>query len=276
MSLRYASLNSGSNGNCYYVENEEDAIFVDAGLICKETLRRMHALGLSMQKVKAIFISHEHSDHVRGLDVISRNYQIPVYINTGTRKNHTMPLREDLVCYINNTDTITIGSLQVHPFSKKHDAADPLSFRITYKDHSVGVFTDMGIVCDNLIHHFQQCHAAILESNYDEEMLEKGPYPIYLKKRIRSDEGHLSNNQALELFLKHKPAFMKRLLLGHLSQQNNHPKIVEQLFQQHAGDVDVLVATRYGATKLYSTDEDLNIKKTAPENPMQLNMFDSQ
>ncbi len=260
MSLRFASLNSGSNGNCYYVENEEDAIFVDAGLICKETIRRMHALGLTMQKVKGIFISHEHSDHVRGLDVISRNYQIPVYINAATRKNHTMPLKEELVRYINNTDPIAIGNLQVHPFSKKHDAADPISFRIEYKSHSVGVFTDMGLVCENLIHHFQHCHAAILESNYDEDMLEKGPYPAYLKKRIRGDEGHLSNHQALELFLKHKPTFMNRLLLGHLSQQNNHPSIVSQLFTQYAGDVDVMVATRYAATPLFSTDEHLKLR----------------
>lgn len=273
MSLRYASLNSGSNGNCYYVENEEDAIFIDAGLICKETIRRMHALNLSMQKVKAIFISHEHSDHVRGLDVISRNFKIPVYFNKSTRKKHTMPLQEERVNYMENHVPVMIGDLIVHPFSKKHDATDPLSFRIEHNGHSVGVFTDIGIVCDNLIQHFKQCQAAILEANYDEEMLQNGPYPFHLKKRISSHVGHLSNTQALELFLTHKPGFMNRLLLGHLSQQNNDPRLVEKLFNEQAGDVHIHVATRYGATPLFSTEDMSPIKKTAPNLPVQLNMF---
>jgi phosphoribosyl 1,2-cyclic phosphodiesterase len=133
------------------------------------------------------------------------------------------------------------------------------------------VFTDIGAPCEHLIKHFQQCHAAFLEANYDEQMLEQGRYPYYLKKRIRGGHGHLSNTQALELFKTHKPAYMSHLLLSHLSKDNNNPELVLNLFNQHAGDTKIIVASRHEETEVYY------ISQTAPPivkiKPQQLSMF---
>jgi phosphoribosyl 1,2-cyclic phosphodiesterase len=115
----------------------------------------------------------------------------------------------------------------------------------------VGVFTDIGTVCEKLTAHFSQCHAAFLEANYDEEMLENGRYPVYLKNRIRSEHGHLSNAQALELFIEHRSEFLSHLLLAHLSKENNSPELVEQLFTTHAGSTNIIVASRYEESPVY-------------------------
>ena len=147
--------------------------------------------------------------------------------------------------------TVCIGTLSITPFQKAHDAADPFSFMVSSGQVRVGVFTDIGTACDSLKQHFSQCHAAFLESNYDEQMLHEGHYPIYLKNRIRGGRGHLSNRQALQLFLDHRPSFMSHLLLSHLSKNNNCPKLVEQLFQAHAGTTKIVVASRHQATDVY-------------------------
>jgi phosphoribosyl 1,2-cyclic phosphodiesterase len=245
MALRFASLNSGSNGNCYYLGNEEDAILIDAGISCREIERRMQRLGLPMEKLRAIFISHEHSDHIRGLPTLLKKYRIPLYITPPTFRGTRMYLYEELMKDFSGQLCINIGSLAVRPFSKLHDAADPYSFTISSGGVTVGVFTDLGRVCSNLVTHFRQCHAALLESNYDEEMLDKGHYPWHLKQRIRGGQGHLSNREALELFVANRPPHMKHLWLGHLSQNNNDPAIVSRTFAAHAGSVEIQVASRY-------------------------------
>jgi phosphoribosyl 1,2-cyclic phosphodiesterase len=258
MSLFIASLNSGSNGNCYYVGNEHEAILVDAGISCRETEKRMLRLGLSMQKVKAIFVSHEHSDHINGIPVISKKYRLPVYITPPTLKRGGLMLDEDLVITFGAFETVVIGDLHISAFPKQHDASNPHSFLITCRDIKVGVFTDIGVVCENLIHHFSQCHAAFLEANYDDEMLDKGGYPYHLKHRIRGGQGHLSNKQALELFVTHKPAFMTHLLLSHLSKNNNDPQLVHELFNSCAGGIKVIVASRYAETEVFYIGSPVN------------------
>jgi phosphoribosyl 1,2-cyclic phosphodiesterase len=116
---------------------------------------------------------------------------------------------------------------------------------------NIGVFTDIGAPCEHVLHHFRQCHAAFLEANYDEQMLEQGRYPYYLKNRIRGGKGHLSNRQALEIFTQHRPPFMTHLLLSHLSQDNNNPLLVQQLFDQHANGIRIVVASRHAETAVY-------------------------
>src|SRR5690606_34419586 len=194
MSLTITSLNSGSNGNCYYIGNENEAILVDAGISCRETERRMLRLGLSIQKVKAIFISHEHSDHIRGINVLAKKHQIPVYITPNTLIFSKLNLAHSPVISFKAFELIKIGNLTITGFPKSHDASDPHSFIVSCNGVKVGVFTDIGVVCDHVITHFQQCHAAILEANYDEELLENGNYPYFLKRRIRGGNGHLSNS----------------------------------------------------------------------------------
>jgi len=251
MSLYISSINSGSNGNCYYVGNDHEAVLIDAGISCREIKKRMMRLGLDIEKVKAIIVSHEHSDHIRGIETLSRKYSIPVYITSDTLKYSGLFLDMELVRSFKAREPITIGQLAIHPFPKHHDASDPFSFIISGNGVNIGVFTDIGLPCENVIHHFQQCHAAFLEANYDEKMLEEGSYPYYLKQRIRGDKGHLSNKQALDLFLEYRPTFMSHLLLSHLSQNNNCPEVAAALFNPHAGNTRIIVASRFKESEVY-------------------------
>jgi phosphoribosyl 1,2-cyclic phosphodiesterase len=255
MSLFISSLNSGSNGNCYYVANEEEAILIDAGISCREIEKRLKRLNLLIQKIKAVFISHEHSDHIKGLGVLAKKYRLPVYITSKTKTNCGVKIENDLCKSFDENESVLVGKLAVTAFPKSHDAIDPYSFLISFNGICVGVFTDIGSPCARLIDSFRQCHAAFLEANYDDEMLQKGRYPVYLKKRIGGDKGHLSNQQALDLFLNYRPSFMSHLLLSHLSKNNNRPELVEQLFNQHCGNVKIIVASRDEETKVFQIDD---------------------
>jgi len=251
MSLYITSLNSGSNGNCYYVGNQHEAVLIDAGLSCRETETRIIRSGLSMSRVKAIFVSHEHSDHTRGVGVITRKYRIPVYFSPLTYENSRLHLDKSLVRYFDSNIPVNIGELSINAFPKLHDASEPHSFTVSGNGITIGVLTDLGSVCEHVITNFSQCHAAFLEANYDEEMLENGSYPVYLKRRIQSDHGHLSNVQSLNLFINHRAPFMSHLLLSHLSQDNNNPRLVHELFSRHAGDTHIAIASRHQESAVY-------------------------
>lgn len=253
--LFIAALNSGSNGNCYYVGNDEEAVLIDAGISCRETEKRMLRIGLSMHKVKAIFISHEHSDHIKGLCTLAAKYNLPVYISSDTLAACRINIREDLIRYLRNNEIVKVGSLNVTGFSKIHDASDPYSFVIACGETKIGVFTDIGEACEQLIFHFRQCHAAFLEANYDDALLEKSAYPYFLKRRISGGRGHLSNKKALELFTTFRPSFMSHLLLSHLSKDNNCPNLVAELFTQHSNGTEIIVASRYEETGVYTIFE---------------------
>ena len=255
MSLFTTSLNSGSNGNCYYIGNDTEAVLIDAGLSCRETEKRMRSLGLSMHSVKAIFISHEHSDHIKGVQVLAEKYDLPVLISSSTAKHSGIKIKKQLVRHFIANETVCIGDLSVTAFTKFHDAADPHSFIISCNGITIGIFTDIGSPCERLVKHFGQCHAAFLEANYDETVLENGRYPVYLKNRIRGGMGHLSNNQALDIFIKHKPSFMTHLFLSHLSKDNNSPELVQQLFDEHAGRINIIIASRYEPTPIYKIQQ---------------------
>lgn len=229
-------------------------MLIDAGISCRETEGRMRRLGLSMTQVKAIFVSHEHSDHIKGLPVLAKKYQLPVYITPGTYNRLRFGLDTQLLRSFSAYEPAQVGNLSITGFPKRHDAADPHSFLISANGINVGVFTDIGSPCDHVIRQFQLCHAAFLETNYDEEMLENGRYPYHLKARIRGNHGHLSNRQALNLFTGYKPSFMSHVLLGHLSKDNNCPKLVQNLFSTHADGTQVVVASRYEETPVFTIE----------------------
>jgi phosphoribosyl 1,2-cyclic phosphodiesterase len=254
MTLHIASLNSGSNGNCYYIGNDQEAVLIDAGLSCREIEKRMRRLGLSLSIVKGIFVSHEHDDHIRGVEVLSKRYQLPVYITGTTLQHGRLSLEPQLTREFRGFEAVTAGGLSITAFPKAHDASDPYSFVVASPTVRIGVFTDIGVVCEQLIRHFGQCHAAFLESNYDEQMLEQGPYPWPLKNRIRGGHGHLSNRQALELFVRHRPSFMSHLLLSHLSRDNNRPELVQEIFEREARGTKIVIATRDQETEVYAIE----------------------
>ena len=251
MPLYITSLNSGSNGNCYFIGNGEEAVLIDAGISCRQTERRMGRLGLPLRSIKAIFISHEHTDHTKGAEVLSRKYGIPVYITEATYQSSRLNLDPDMIIPFTAVSPVYVGDLTVTPFPKSHDASDPHSFTVCGNGIITGVFTDIGSACEHVEHHLSQCHAAFLEANYDENMLETGRYPIYLKRRIRGKKGHLSNDQALELFITRRSPGMKLLVLSHLSAENNHPELVHELFSKHANGTKIVVASRYEETEVF-------------------------
>jgi phosphoribosyl 1,2-cyclic phosphodiesterase len=255
MPLYLSSLNSGSNGNCYYISNGAEAVLIDAGISCRETERRMIRLGLPIGKVKAIFITHEHTDHTRGAEVLSRKHGIPVYITGATYGNSRLNLDPQMMRPFTAGIPVPVGGLQVHPFTKLHDASEPHSFTVSANGVTAGVFTDIGMACEHVSHHLGLCHAAFLEANYDETMLENGRYPVYLKRRIRGMEGHLSNDQALDLFTTRRSPELKLLVLSHLSAENNHPQLVHDLFSRHANGTRIVVASRHEESEVFCIPE---------------------
>jgi len=274
MSLLVASLNSGSNGNCYYIGNGDVAVLIDAGISSRETEKRMKQLGLSLKRVKGIFITHEHSDHIGGVTKLSKRHSIPVFITAATRLQGNLKLEDSLCHAFKPHETIAIDDLSITAIPKLHDAVDPHSFVVSSATVRVGVFTDSGVPCENLISHFAQCHAAFLEANYDEDMLENGGYPYALKNRIRGGLGHLSNRQALSVFLNHRPEFMSHLFLAHLSNNNNTPKKVRDLFDPVAGDTEIIIAPRNKETNLYHIRATGNLpNRIRATKPQQLNLF---
>lgn len=252
MSLYITSLNSGSNGNCYYIGNDQEAVLVDAGISCRETEKRMLRLGLSMKKVKAIFISHEHGDHIKGVPGLTSKWGVPVYLTQATYQACPFHLLTSQLHIFKTGDTVQVGSLSIKAFAKLHDASEPHSFVISYNNTRVGVFTDIGAPCSALIRHFNECDAAFLEANYDEVLLQNGQYPYHLKKRISGGLGHLSNKQALDCFTQHRAPNLQCLILSHLSKENNCPGLVRDLFMPHADNTEILVASRYEPLPLYT------------------------
>lgn len=242
--IELCALASGSNGNCYYIGNEKDAVLIDAGVSAKQVLTRLHDSGLDASKIRGIFISHEHTDHVSGVRVLSKRLGVPAWFSQGTfdalRESELPELYE---IFISGT-AIKINSFQVHSFLKNHDAAEPCSFRIEHDDWHIGVFTDIGEACDLVKSNLRKCHALFLETNYDEKMLREGSYPYILKQRVASSHGHLSNDQAFELVRNHAGPELVHVFLSHLSGENNRPELAAARFQSLTDRFDVRLTSR--------------------------------
>jgi phosphoribosyl 1,2-cyclic phosphodiesterase len=208
---------------------------------------------------------------------LSKKYQLPVYITAATQRFGALFLEKKLIKRFKADEPVNIGGLCIVAFKKEHDAGDPHSFVVSSSSVKIGVITDVGVACKHVVRHFKQCHAAFLEANYDEDMLMNGSYPYHLKKRISDGKGHLSNIQALELFKKHRPPFMTHLILSHLSKNNNDPKIVSKLFHDHARGTNIIIASRYEETPVYTVYQNRTAIKFVQElkagRPKQLSLF---
>jgi phosphoribosyl 1,2-cyclic phosphodiesterase len=260
MKLFTTAIASGSNGNCYYVGNENEAVLIDAGISCREIEQRMKRLELSMHKVKALFISHEHTDHIRGARVLSKKYKLPVYLTPATLLNANLDVSHPFYVHISPHVPVKIGKLNVTAFPKYHDARDPQSFIIQQEGIGVGVFTDIGEPCENVISYLKLCHALYLETNYDEKMLAEGRYPYFLKKRITGGKGHLSNRQALELLQQHGPEYLRHIFLSHLSGENNHPDVALNMFQQAKLTCEIVLTSRQREIPVYAVSAKVKVR----------------
>lgn len=226
--MKFSVLASGSKGNATLITTGRTTILLDFGVSARKLSSLLHGFGLDPASLNAILVSHEHTDHVSGLPVFLKRHAVPLYTTVGTWEH--LPLGEIRHDHrpITTGEPFTVGDLEIHPVSISHDASDPCGFVFRSGSTQIAQVTDLGCMTELVRHRLQGSHALILESNHDVEMLRVGPYPWQLKQRVLSRIGHLSNTD-LAHFLEHDfDGLAKRIVLAHLSQQNNHPEISRQ------------------------------------------------
>lgn len=240
MAFRLTVLASGSKGNCAVVASARTRILVDAGLSCRETMKRMRAAGEVPEALDALVITHEHSDHISGLEVLARRLKIPVYMTGATHaawrkwcrdKTGEKPELERRETFEAGYG-LQIGDIAIMPFTIPHDAADPVGFAFRVEGVKLAIVTDLGYVPPNVRQHVRGCDVLMIESNHDLEMLRVGPYPWSVKQRVMSRVGHLSNDALAEFFSNHYDGGAAFVVLAHLSEQNNHPEIARRAAEQ--------------------------------------------
>lgn len=256
------SLASGSNGNIYYVEYRGNAIVVDMGISFKRLKNRAQTRHVDLRKIRAVLVSHEHSDHVYGLAALCRHTGAQAYMTRGTFDGMRVKYRPENgnVTFFSPGVPFAVGDFVVHSFVKPHDVEEPCSFRVEVGGVSVGVFTDIGATCDGLEENLRLCHMAFLESNYDEDMLRAGRYPEYLKRRIVSGLGHLSNAQAADIVRKVRPPMLHTLFLSHISHDNNRPDIALRTFGDLCSLYKVKVMSRDEASDLWRVGDSDSVR----------------
>ena len=237
------SIASGSSGNCICIGSDRTHVLVDAGISNKRIEQSLHEIGLDGSDLSGILVTHEHSDHIRGLGVLARRRGIPIY---GTKETLQQiraaqglgPIPEELFKPVLPDADFMIGDLSILPFSIDHDAANPVAYRVSCGKKSVAVATDMGHYSQYIINHLQNLDALLVEANHDVRMLEAGPYPYPLKRRILSDYGHLSNENSGRLISSILHDGIRHIFLGHLSQENNIPELAYETVRLEIDESD--------------------------------------
>lgn len=270
--IKFCALASGSKGNCYYVGSDSTSILIDAGISLKGMIEKLESVGERIDSISDIVLTHEHEDHIRGLKALLKKYEVTLHV---TENTYAALGCESTVCrnpirIFDKQRPICIGNLQISAKSVSHDAVDPVCYNIRNDEtgHAVGIITDLGWADPEVFLSFSDCDLVLIESNHDIDLLKMGSYPAFLKQRILGKHGHLSNNDAgyivRELL---KRGRLKKVVLGHLSENNNHPQLarltVEQLVREYGYldgehyDLDVTVQGKTG--KMYylrgSSDE---------------------
>jgi phosphoribosyl 1,2-cyclic phosphodiesterase len=218
-------LASGSKGNAIYVSDGETNLLIDAGLSGVEIEKRLRSRNLFPERIDALVVSHEHGDHIRGVGVLARRYGIPVYLTAGTQRGAAPFLGKiEQAVHFEPGHPFAIGTLNLHPFSLPHDAADPAGFTVARNGVKLGIATDLGVAPAMIQTHLAGCQALILEANHDPRMLAEGPYPWPLKQRIAGRTGHLSNQDARDLLGRVRHDDLRHVVLAHLSEINNTPE----------------------------------------------------
>ncbi len=247
--MRFTSLFSGSSGNCTYVGSDNTHILVDAGCNRKRVEEGLNSLNLSLADINAIFVTHEHIDHIAAIRTIVKKYNIPIYGTAGTLEGikKTDPKNEipsSLYNIVYADHPVVVGDMTVDPMKISHDAADPCGYRVYHGDKKVGIATDLGCYDDYTVDCLAGCDALLLEANHDVRMLQAGPYPYRLKSRILGDKGHLSNDKSGELLCRLLNDRIKGVFLGHLSQENNLPELAYETVRVEVDMGDVPYTSR--------------------------------
>jgi phosphoribosyl 1,2-cyclic phosphodiesterase len=249
--MRFCSLGSGSSGNATLIEarsaGEVQRVLVDCGLTLRELTRRLALRGLAPSDLSAVFVTHEHGDHIGCATALMRRHRIPVWMSEGTwrgfAREHAPP---PLLRFARDGEPISLGLLQLHPFAVPHDAREPLQLTCTDGHVRLGILTDVGSMTDRLIHELQGCSALLLECNHDLQMLHDGPYPLFLKRRIAGPRGHLANLTAAAILSRCTHSGLRHVVAAHLSEQNNRPALAAEALAQALGARadDVIIASQ--------------------------------
>ena len=256
--MRFCSIASGSNGNCIYVGSDCTHILIDAGISGKKVEEGLKKLDLSPDEIDAVLVTHEHSDHTKGLGVLARKYEIPIYATHGTLKGikETVSLGEidsKLFNEVSSQEKFFIKDLSINPLSISHDAYEPVAYRVFYENKKISVITDLGKFDEITIECLKNSDILMAEANHDIRMLQVGHYPYYLKQRILSDKGHLSNENSGRMISKLLHDDLKEIILGHLSKENNIPELAYETVRleieasdnkYHGNDFPLRVAKR--------------------------------
>ncbi|MGE5631499.1 MAG: MBL fold metallo-hydrolase [Caulobacteraceae bacterium] len=265
MGIRLCSLSSGSSGNCIFVGNESSGVLVDCGVSGKEILNNLKNIGVCTSIIKGILVTHEHSDHIKSVGIVSRKLNIPVYANIKTWNSMSDSIGEvksENIRVLATEDEFEIEEIGIKSYNIPHDAADPVGYCFYAGKNKVSIATDLGHFSDTVRENISGSDMVLLESNHDIEMLKVGKYPYFLKRRILSDHGHLSNEAAGLAVYELLKTGVREVLLGHLSKENNFPElayqtvkgILEQKNVKLGTDINIDLAPRNGVSRCYSIE----------------------
>lgn len=244
--MKFSVLGSGSRGNCTLVASGRTKLLIDNGFSGQELIRRLQVIGVEAESLTGLVITHEHTDHIKGVGVLARKFRLPVYANEATlraaeAKLGQLPLLKEFA----TGEAFEIDELQIHPFAVSHDSADPVGFVLGDGEQRLGYCTDTGTITRLIHHHLRGCRALVLEANHDVQLLRQGPYPLRLQQRVLSNQGHLANIDSLEFAEQLVDESLRCLVLAHLSEVNNRPELVikearRRLF--HRNDLTFMLA----------------------------------
>ena len=236
--MKFLPIGSGSCGNCYYLESSGTAILIDLGLGIRIFKRHIQDYGLALPRIKAVLVTHDHTDHIKAVGALSTELHLPVYtsqgVHEGIARNRfvTKKVQAEQKRILQQGETQEIGPFSVTPFAVPHDSADNNGYLIRFGEHTLCLITDAGEVTEEMGRYLAQAENIIIEANYDPKMLENGPYPWHLKHRIISENGHLCNSAAGDALRQYSPNGLRRVWLCHLSEENNHPELARAAVRQ--------------------------------------------
>ena len=267
--MKFVSLGSGSSGNCYFLCTAQTSILIDAGVGARTMRRYFRDLGMQMGGLDAVFITHDHADHIKAVATFANEFNIPLYttekVYHGITRNYAVSGRiaPEKMRFLQKTVGVTVGDLTVTPFEVPHDSTDCVGYRVEHGGITFCLITDVGHATPTIEQEVARANYLVLEANHDEDMLNMGPYPAYLKGRIKSEQGHLSNKSAATLLAKHATPALHHVWLCHLSEENNHPelarKTVESILQsygiQPGTDFKIEILKRKTPSEVYELNE---------------------
>ncbi len=249
--LKFISFGSSSSGNCYYLATEKARILVDAGVGMRALKHGLREKGLLLTDVDAIFITHDHADHIKAVGNLAHDYKLPVYateeVHRGINRNYcvTTKLTPEDTRVIQKLQTTQIGDMRITPFGVPHDSSDCVGYRIETDEEIFLLITDVGHVTEDIQNEVAQANYIVLEANHDVSMLMDGPYPAYLKGRIRSGRGHLSNADSAKLIAEYASPALKQVWLCHLSEENNHPELARKTYESVLREYGLIVGVDF-------------------------------